>query len=111
MQNLSQITSRVVFKMSVRTRDRWFSKPLFRSPTDQPLVFGIGTRDVSALSDARSWKSVEQRVLGRAFDTAVRRKPLAGAADAGCYGINRFLTEKPCQTGTLAKTTLLIFTM
>jgi len=21
-----------------------------------------------------------------AFDTAVRRKPLAGAADAGCYG-------------------------
>jgi hypothetical protein len=30
-----------------------------------------GPGDVSALSDARSWKSVEQRVLGRAFDKAL----------------------------------------
>jgi len=28
----------------------------------------------------------EAEQLGRAFDKAVRRKPLAGAADAGCYG-------------------------
>jgi len=27
-----------------------------------------------------------RRAMWRAFDTAVRRKPLAGAADAGRYG-------------------------
>ena len=32
-------------------------------------------------------RSLERnRGLGRAFDKAVRRKPLAGAADTGCYG-------------------------
>ncbi len=44
--------------------------------------------DVSALSEARPHKKRGERdgELGRAFDKAVRRKPLAGAADAGCYG-------------------------
>jgi hypothetical protein len=47
--------------------------------------------------------------LGRAFDKAVRRKPLAGAADAGCYGNSiDFLPEKPCQTRTLVKRLLLM---
>jgi hypothetical protein len=42
---------------------------------------------VSALSEARLTRRVERnKGLGRAFDKAVRRKPLAGAADAGCYG-------------------------
>jgi hypothetical protein len=37
--------------------------------------------NVSALSDARKVKSGEKQVLVRAFDKAVRRKPLAFAAD------------------------------
>ena len=39
--------------------------------------------DVSALSDARTRKNAEATDIGRAFDKAVRRKPLAVAADAG----------------------------
>jgi hypothetical protein len=36
-----------------------------------------------------SWKSVEKRVFWRAFDKAVRRKPLAFAADAaGLWELN-----------------------
>ena len=46
--------------------------------------------------------------MGRAFDKTVRRKPLAGAADAGLWEFNRFLPEKPCQTGILAKRFLLM---
>jgi hypothetical protein len=38
--------------------------------------------DVSALSDARKVESAEKDVSVRAFDKAVRRKPLAFAADA-----------------------------
>ena len=38
--------------------------------------------DVSALSDARKVESAEKQALVRAFDKAVRRKPLAFAADA-----------------------------
>ena len=38
--------------------------------------------DVSALSDARKLESADRQVLMRAFDKAVRRKPLAFAADA-----------------------------
>jgi len=42
--------------------------------------------DASALSEARPHKKRDKnRGLGRAFDKAVRRKPLAGAADA-VYG-------------------------
>jgi len=37
---------------------------------------------VSALSNARKVQSAEKQVLVRAFDKAVRRKPLAFAADA-----------------------------
>lgn len=47
------------------------------SPDRLPLP-----NDVSALSDARKVESAEKRVLLRAFDKAVRRKPLAFAADA-----------------------------
>jgi len=40
-------------------------------------------------------KRGERRNVGRAFDKAVRRKPLAGAADAGrLWEFNRFLPEK-----------------
>ena len=44
--------------------------------------------DASALSEARPHEKREgiDGALGRAFDKAVRRKPLAGAGDAGCYG-------------------------
>jgi hypothetical protein len=51
-------------------------------------VTGWFPDDVSALSEARPHKKRGERdgALGRAFDKAVRRKPLAGAADAGCYG-------------------------
>src|SRR5437773_8935327 len=46
------------------------------------LVCRFWSHDVSALSEARLTRRVERnRVLGRAFDKAVRRKPLAGAAD------------------------------
>jgi hypothetical protein len=41
-----------------------------------------GTDDVSALSDARKFENADKQVLMRAFDKAVRRKPLAFAADA-----------------------------
>src|SRR5205823_15034900 len=48
---------------------------------------GLCLEHVSALSEARFTRRVERnRGLGRAFDKAVRRKPLAGAADGGCYG-------------------------
>ena len=50
-------------------------------------------------------------MLWRAFDKTVRRKPLAGAADAGMlWEFNRFLPEKPCQTVSLAKRLLLMLT-
>jgi hypothetical protein len=52
------------------------------------------------------FESRDGRTLWRAFDKTVRRKPLAGAADAGSYGnsINfclksldrRELCPKPC---------------
>jgi hypothetical protein len=41
-----------------------------------------GVDNVSALSDARKMESADQKALVRAFDKAVRRKPLAFAADA-----------------------------
>jgi hypothetical protein len=41
-----------------------------------------GPNHVSALSDARKMESADQKALVRAFDKAVRRKPLAFAADA-----------------------------
>ena len=41
--------------------------------------------DVSALSDARTRQEGEEVCQGRAFDKAVRRKPLAIAADAGLW--------------------------
>ena len=45
--------------------------------------------DVSALSDARKMEDRGWTRLGRAFDKAVRRKPLAFAADAvGLWGLN-----------------------
>jgi hypothetical protein len=49
---------------------------------------GLWSYDVSALSEARPHKGAEKgKNRGRrAFDKAVRRKPLAGAADAGRYG-------------------------
>ena len=44
---------------------------------------------VSALSDARTRQNAVEQVLGRAFDKAVRRKPLAFAADAvGLWELN-----------------------
>ena len=45
--------------------------------------------DVSALSDARKLESADKQVLMRAFDKAVRRKPLPFAADAaGLRGLD-----------------------
>jgi hypothetical protein len=44
---------------------------------------GFWASHVSALSDASTRKNAEEEVLWRAFDKAVRRKPLAVAADAG----------------------------
>ncbi len=43
---------------------------------------------VSALSDARTALDARGRVLSRAFDKAVRRKPLAVAVDAGLWELN-----------------------
>jgi len=41
----------------------------------------------SVLSEARIWERVRVgTMLWRAFDKTVRKKPLAGAADAGRYG-------------------------
>ena len=42
--------------------------------------------NVSALSDARKVERADNEVLMPAFDKAVRRKPLAFAADAVGYG-------------------------
>jgi hypothetical protein len=44
--------------------------------------------DVSALSDARSGQNAWEEILSRAFDKAVRKKPLALAADADLWGLN-----------------------
>ena len=42
--------------------------------------------DASAVSEANGTTVPVSLAREFAFDTAVRRKPLAGAADAGCYG-------------------------
>ena len=48
-------------------------------------------------------------MLGRAFDKTVRRKPLAGAADAGCYGNSiDFSLEVIAKTGVAERTLLLM---
>jgi hypothetical protein len=46
--------------------------------------------------------------MWRAFDTAVRRKPLAGAADAVYGKFNRFSPGNHCQKRDSAKTLLLM---
>jgi len=46
------------------------------------LCIAFGVDDVSALSDARKVKACGDKSAVRAFDKAVRRKPLAFAADA-----------------------------
>ena len=43
---------------------------------------------VSALSDTRIRQNAWEECLSRAFDKAVRRKPLAFAADADLWGLN-----------------------
>src|SRR5436190_24149346 len=50
-------------------------------------MFGLRLDHVSAVSEANGTTvpvCIDPHEF--AFDTAVRRKPLAGAADAGCYG-------------------------
>jgi len=48
-------------------------------------------------------------MLLRAFDKTVRRKPLAGAVDAGVlWELNRFLLESHCKKRSCAKTMLLM---
>src|SRR5437899_9001823 len=48
-----------------------------------------------------------RRAMWRAFDTAVRRKPLAGAG-RGLWKFNRFSPENHCQKRDSAKTLLLM---
>ena len=55
-----------------------------------PVLRGLSGRKAARLpGDARTRQSGEEQVLGCAFDKAVRRKPLAFAADAvGLWGLN-----------------------
>ena len=50
--------------------------------------------------------------LGVRFRYSRQKEAARGCGGRGVlWEFNRFLPEKPCQTGTLAKTILLIFTM
>jgi hypothetical protein len=71
---------------------------------------GYWSNYVSALSEARLTRRVERnKGLGRAFDKAVHKEAARGCGGPGMlWKFNRFLPEKPCQTGTLAKTLLLM---
>ena len=55
-------------------------------PTTLQVLFGLILDDASAVSKANGMTVSVSWTQEFAFDTAVRRKPLAGAADAGCYG-------------------------
>jgi hypothetical protein len=49
---------------------------------------------------------------GVRFRYSRQKEAARGCGERGVlWEFNRFLPEKPCQTGTLAKTLLLIFTM
>jgi hypothetical protein len=61
------------------------------------LVFGSWVGYVSALSDACKLESAQKQVLVRALDKAVRRKPLAFAADAAI--VSRTLQVDTSKTG------------
>jgi hypothetical protein len=62
--------------------------------TGLSLSGGLRPDHVSALSDARTAEDAGERVLVRAFDKAVRRKPLAFAADAGLWKLNAVKEER-----------------
>src|SRR6266852_7208887 len=68
---------------------------------------GLSGRKAARLpGEARPHKKRGERygALGRAFDKAVRRKPLAGAADAGCYGNSiDFCLKSLARRGVLPK--------
>ena len=72
-----------------------------------PVLRGLSGRKAARLpGEARPHKKRGERygALGRAFDKAVRRKPLAGAADAGCYGNSiDFCLKSLARRGVLPK--------
>ena len=68
--------------------------------------------DVSAVSEANGKTVPVSLDLGGSLSIRRQKEAACGCGGRGVlWEFNRFLPEKPCQTGTLAKTILLIFTM